>query len=83
MDECKARGSHNAIPSVGHYVRPWALDSPVQIRKPVSKKITITNGAAWSIEFLSNGGYFDTRKKSLETRSELKIIHLIGLDLKT
>ena len=32
--------------------------------------ITITNGAAWSIEFQTNGGYFDTRKKSLETRSE-------------
>ena len=32
--------------------------------------ITITNGAAWSIEFYTNGGYFDTRKKSLETRSE-------------
>ena len=30
----------------------------------------ITNGAAWSIEFWANGGYFDTRKKSLETRSE-------------
>ena len=32
--------------------------------------ITIANGAAWSIEFYTKGGYFDTRKKSLETRSE-------------
>ena len=32
--------------------------------------ITITNGEAWSIEFWTNGGYFDMRKKSLETRSE-------------
>ena len=29
------------FPSVGHYVGPWALYSPVQIRKPVSKKIVI------------------------------------------
>ena len=35
----KARGPHNALPSVRHYVGPWALYSPVQIRKPVSKKI--------------------------------------------
>ena len=31
---------------------------------------TITNDAAWSIEFQTNGGYFNTRKKSLETRTE-------------
>ena len=35
-----------------------------------SESITITNGAAWSIEFQTNGGNFDTRKKILETRSE-------------
>ena len=29
-----------------------------------------TNGAAWSVEFQTNGGYFDIRKESLETRSE-------------
>ena len=29
--------------------------------------VTITNGAAWSVEFQTNRGYFDTRKKSLET----------------
>ena len=34
-----ACGPRNAIPSVGHYVGPWALHSPVQIRKPVRKKI--------------------------------------------
>ena len=28
--------------------------------------ITIANGATWSIEFQIKGGYFDTRKKSLE-----------------
>ena len=38
--------------------------------------ITITNGAAWSIEFLTNRGYFDTRKKSLETRSEITSVGL-------
>ena len=32
--------------------------------------ITITSGAAWSIEFQANGGYFETQKKSLETQSE-------------
>ena len=39
--ESKARGPHDALPSVGHYVGPWALYSPVQIRKPVSKKINL------------------------------------------
>ena len=32
--------------------------------------VTTTNGAAWSIEFQTNGGYFDTRKKTSETRSD-------------
>ena len=44
--------------------------------------ITITNGAAWSIEFYTNGGYFDTRKKSLETRSEVKCVKLAFVGLK-
>ena len=35
--------------------------------------ITVTNGAAWSTEFQTNGGYFDTRKKSSETRSEVDV----------
>ena len=41
----KARGPRNALPSVGHNVGPWALFSPVQIRKPVSKKISTVNTA--------------------------------------
>ena len=36
----------------------------------IVNNITITNSAASSIEFLTNGGYFDTQQKSLETRSE-------------
>ena len=32
--------------------------------------LTITNVAAWPIELKVNGYYLDTRKKSLETRSE-------------
>ena len=40
-DESKARGPRNALPSVGYNVGPWALYSPVQIRKPVSKKIVL------------------------------------------
>ena len=31
--------------------------------------IAITNDAAWSIKFQTSRDYFDTRKKSLETRS--------------
>ena len=27
--ESKARGPHNALPSVGHYVGPWAFYLPV------------------------------------------------------
>ena len=37
--ESNACGPHNALLSVGHYVGPWALYSPVQTGKPVSKKI--------------------------------------------
>ena len=33
--------------------------------QPKEITITITNDAAWSIEFQTNGGYFDTRKKTL------------------
>ena len=35
--------------SVGHNVGPWALYSPVQIRKPVSKKIEVPTRAQMKI----------------------------------
>ena len=41
-----------------------------------SNNITITNGAAWCIEFWTNEGYFDTLKKSLETRSKVTSVGL-------
>ena len=40
--------------------------------------ITVTNGAAWFIEFSTNGGYFETQKKNMETRSE--VVSLICLE---
>ena len=39
--------------------------------------MTITNFAAWSIELWTNGGYFDSRKKSLETGSEADRTHCL------
>ena len=38
--------------------------------------ITITNVTAWSIDFWSNGGYFDTRKEHLVTQSEAECSQL-------
>ena len=49
--ESKARGPRNALPSVGHNVGPWALYSPVQIRKPVSKKIVIAETICMTLSF--------------------------------
>ena len=46
---------------------PWDGKNNMEV---IGCNITITNGGAWSIEFQTNGGYFDTKKKSLETRSE-------------
>ena len=48
----KAFDPHNALPSVGHYIGPWALYSPVYIRKPVSKKIRMF-GRCVDLEYAS------------------------------
>ena len=37
----KALGPRNALPSVGHYVGPWALYLPAQKHQPVSKAILL------------------------------------------
>ena len=36
----------------------------------------------WSIEFQTNGSYFETRKKSLETRSEAECVKITPVGLK-
>ena len=49
------------------------------IVKSIFKDITITNGATWPIEFQTNGGYFDARKKSLETGSEAECFERVKI----
>ena len=49
-------------------------DHPIPALFENLRKMTITSGGAWSIEFQTNGGYVDTPKKNLETRIEAECV---------